>query len=252
MNLLSWLQIVCKQIAILRNLFVIYRNFAHNNTPSSHENCCWQRKLLCGPERMLRANSSLKMSRDHDKQQRWKRSWSRIIQKSWGCLLIIFLIICWAVTVRENRQHLIAVLTGCVKGAWRAPGSSSSPMSQITSTIPVHCGRAAQALLSAHTERLCSLSIAFMQGLVPARAHWGNAAQTAHKALWYHFYCTCCYVPKNVLCFMDIAVVSFLLSHFSTGIVILFHCLATFQPEQQNQCLFCWFFLVELGVNACD
>lgn len=154
--------------------------------------------------------------------------------------------------MRENRQHLIAVLTGCVKGAWRAPGSSSSPISRITSTVPVHCGRAAQALLSAHTERLCSLSIAFMQGLVPARATGEMLLKLHTKLYGYHFYCTCCYVPKNVLCFMDIAVVSFLLSHFSTGIVILFHCLATFQPEQQNQCLFCWVFLVELGVNACD
>lgn len=36
------------------------------------------------------------------KQQMWEHSWSKIIQKSRGCLHVIFLIICSAVTVREN------------------------------------------------------------------------------------------------------------------------------------------------------
>lgn len=50
---------------------------------------------------------------------------------------------------------------------------------------------------------------------------------------------------------MDIGIAFLLLSHFSTGTVILFHYLAAFQPEL-NQCLFCWVCLVGLGGNACD
>lgn len=154
MSLLSWLQIVCKQIAILRNLFVIYHNFVPPppmKIAVDSEVYFVVLRGFWGETPPLKCQESMII-----KQQMWKWSWSRIIQKSWRCLHIIFLIICSAVTVRENWHCLIVVLIGCVKWAWRALGSSCSPIliSRITSTVHVNW----QALLAAETEQHMALN----------------------------------------------------------------------------------------------
>lgn len=191
---------------------------------------------------MLRANSSLEMSRLRDKQQMWEGSWSRIIPKSWGCLHIIFLVICSAVTVRENRHRLM----GCVKWAWWALGSSSSPIpiSGITSTL-IDRPCSLQRLSRATVWALCSCRV------------WSLSELTGEMLLRQHteLYETTPTAPAVM--FLKMCCASWILlwhpsfSAFSPQALILFHHSATFQPEWK-QCLFCSVCLVGRGENACD
>lgn len=168
------------------------------------------------------------------------------MQKSWGCLRIIFLIICSAVTVRENRHRLIAVLIGCVKWAWRAPGSPI-PISRITSTVHVNW----QALLTAETRQCAALAFeqCFHAGFASCQSSLGKCCSNSTQSFLIPLLLCRCYVPKNILCFMGIGMVSFLLSHFSTSTVILFHYLAALQPEW-NQCLFHLVCMMRLGTKC--
>lgn len=128
--------------------------------------------------------------------------------------------------MRENWHHLIAVLIGSVKWAWGALGSQSSRIPCLGSppqltvidkpcTSPAPCTHPAEQ--GSRLWAVFSCRAWFFSELP------GEMMLKQHTKLYDgHFYCACCYVPKNVLCFMGIGMVSLLLSQLSTGTVILF------------------------------
>lgn len=111
----------------------------------------------------------------------------------------------------------------CAKWVWRAQGSS-----QQTYLCPLdhlHSSYYLTTLLLLAVERLSNaclwtLNNVSRQDSVLLGTHWGNAAEKAHKGLWYHF--SYYYIPKSVLVFMSIGMVSFIFGHSSICTVILF------------------------------
>lgn len=173
---------------------------------------------------MLRANSSLKMSRVRDNQT---ENVGTQLEQNHTEVMGMFAYNFSHYLFSCNSEGKSTPSNSCSNRLWKMslPGPGELP-----AAVSPSLGSPAQFALIAKprslqrpsSARLWSQSGGFMQGLLLVRTRWGDAAQTAHEALWYHFYWACCYVSKHVLGFVDTGVVFFLLSHFSTGTVILF------------------------------